>query len=156
VASGTSNLGGLGGGSIGWEFNRRVGLEGAGSWFDRGNGADAFAASLVAQAALTPFQRWVPFVEGGPAMYRASFDTSRADIPSFYRNRLAGSSIGETVAFRDPAFVVGGGINFFTLGHLAIRPAVNVLVAIRDSDTYSVATFTIRAVYHFEHHPVKP
>jgi hypothetical protein len=155
MASGSSDGGGLASGSMGWEFNRRVGLEASGSWFDRGTGADAFATALTVQTNLTRWHSWVPFVEGGPAMYRASFDTSRRALPDFYRGRSADTSAA-TVAFRDPAFVVGGGINVFTLGHLAIRPTVDVLMVARNASGYHVGSFAVRGVYYFETHAAAP
>jgi hypothetical protein len=156
VATASSDVGALGGGSIGWEFNRRLGIEGSGLWLDRGIGSGAFVASLTVQTNLTRPRTVVPFVEGGPAMYRASFDVSRSTIPAFYRDRMSNRAMNTTVVFRDPAFVVGGGVNLFAMGHLAIRPVMDVLVAMRNSHAYKVASFTVRAVYHFHDHPVTP
>ena len=155
MASGSSEGGGLAGGSIGWEFNRTVGLEGSGAWFDRGLGADAFSAALTVRTNLTRWHSWTPFVEGGPAMYRASFDTSRRAIPDFYRGRSADTS-AVTIAFRDPAFVIAGGVNVLTLGHFAIRPAVDVLMVARNSRGYHVGSLAVRGVYYFETHAAAP
>ena len=155
VTPGLSDGGGLASGSVGWQFNRRVGLEGSGWWFDRGAGADAFAAALTVRTQLVRSGSWVPFVEGGPAMYRASFDRARSAIPDFYRGRMMDSSV-TAIAFRDPAFVVGGGFNVLTLGHLAIRPAVDVFIVTRNSQGYHVGSITLRGVYDFNNRPAAP
>lgn len=155
MASGSSDGGGLASGSMGWEFNRRVGLDGSVAWFDRGREAEAFSAALTVRTNLTRWHSWVPFVEGGPAMYRASFDTSRSAIPDFYRGRSADTAAAKMV-FRDPAFVVGGGINVFALGHLAVRPTADVLMVARNSRGYRVGSFAVRGVYYFETHTAAP
>jgi hypothetical protein len=155
VVSGSSDGGGLASAAVGWQFNRRVGLEGSGWWFDRGAGANAFAAALTVHSNLTRSRSWVPFVEAGPAMYRASFDRSRGAIPDFYRDRMTNSS-ATAIAFRDPAFVVGGGFNVVTFGRLAIRPAVDVFMVARNPRGYRVGSFTLRGVYDFNNHPTAP
>lgn len=155
TVSGSSDGGGLASGSFGWEFTRRVSLAGSGSWFDRGAGADAFAAALTVQANLTRSSPWAPFVEGGPAMYRAAFDPAGPAIPGFYRDRMVNPSAA-TVAFRDPAFVLGGGFDVLALDHLAIRPVVDVFMVTRDSQWYRWGTFTLRGVYYFNNRRVAP
>lgn len=152
ISTASSEAGAMAGGSIGWEITRRYALEGSGAWFNRGIGADAFAATFTGQVNLLPTRQWTPFVEAGVGMYRASFDVTRSTIPGFYSHRMGAPGVDEAITFRDPAFVLGGGANLFTMGHFAIRPSIDVLLVNRDSQTYPVTTFTVRAVYHFEDH----
>jgi opacity protein-like surface antigen len=157
TASASSDTGGQISTSIGWEITPRLGIEGTGSWLDRRNGAEAFAATLSVQASLLPPHLATPFVQAGYGLYHASFDVSRSAIPGFYRDRITTAMLGSvTDVFNDPAFTVGGGVNVFVTHHIAIRPEVAALVVARNSQTYVVATAAVRAAYHFEQHPTRP
>jgi hypothetical protein len=155
VNSASSRGGSLAGGAVGWEVNRWLALEGIGSWLDRGTGADAFAADLKVIISPVTARRFVPFVQGGIGMYRASFDLSRAEIPDFYRSRLAAASdVNSTVTLTDPSFIVGGGANLFITQHVAIRPDVLATMVRRDARSYVLTTVAVHLAYHFETHPV--
>jgi Outer membrane protein beta-barrel domain len=156
VNSASSQGGSLAGGAVGWEVNRWLALEGIGSWLDRGTGAEAFAADLKAIISPVTARRFVPFVQGGIGMYRASFDLSRAEIPDFYRPRLAAaaSDVNSTVTLTDPSFIVGGGANLFMTQHVAIRPDVRATIVRRDARSYVLTTVAVHLAYHFETHPV--
>ena len=156
VNSASSQGGSLAGGAVEWEVSRWLAVEGIGSWLDRGTGADAFAADLKAIVSPVIARQFVPFVQGGIGMYRASFDLSRAEIPDFYRSRLAAtaSGIDSTITLTDPSFIVGGGVNLFVRPHVAIRPDIQAKVIRHDSRSYVVATIAVHLAYHFETHPI--
>jgi hypothetical protein len=155
AATGSSETGAQVGGTIGWEITPRIAVEGNGTWFDRRNGAEAFAATLAVQAALTRTGPVAPFVEGGFGLYRASFDISRSAVPGFYRDRMTPGAIGYSVTntFTDPAVLVGAGLNVFATPHIAIRPQVEAWIVTRNSQSYVMTAVAVRAAYHFENHP---
>jgi hypothetical protein len=156
-ASASSETGALAGGAVGWEVTPWVALEGSGSWLDRRQGADAFAADLKALVNLAAARSVVPFVEGGIGMYRASFDSSRATFPEFYRARMAANAGATTrMTFADPSFIVGGGVNLFATRRMAIRPDIEAKIVRRDSQTYVVTAVSVHLAYHFEDHPIAP
>jgi hypothetical protein len=143
---------------VGWEISPVVGIEGTGSWLDRGRGAEAFAAALTLQGTFANPTPVKPFLEAGVGLYRATFDTTRAGPPDFYARRLAahGPGFTSTDAFTDPSFVLGGGANLFLGRHIAIRPDVNVQIVRRDRRSHTVTAGRVHLVYHFEDHPVTP
>ena len=153
VGQAGDDTGALLGGTIGWEISPRVGIDGAGTWFDRETGATAFAASLNVHAMLTKSQPVAPFVAGGFGMYLAVFDPNRAThIPTFYADRMSGPL---TQRFTDPAFFASAGIEFFRTGHFTVRPAVGAVIAMHGADTFVVGSFIVQLAYHFEDHPLK-
>lgn len=155
VASASSDVSGQSSASIGWEIASHVTVEGTAFWLERANGGDAYAGTLSLQANLSAPHRGVPFVEAGFGMYHAAFDTTRGELPSFYRDRLPTSTraAGVRATFNDPATLLGAGVSVFVTPHLALRPEAAVLLVTRNSQSYPVTTVTIRAVYHFEAHP---
>lgn len=75
VASTSSITGALLGGSVLFDVNERVSLEGEGSYLDRGAGADAVSASGSLLVNVLPsHRRVVPYAAIGGGVYRASFD----------------------------------------------------------------------------------
>lgn len=151
----SSHTGGAAGGAFGWEVTPRLSVEGTGTWFDRGTGAEGFAADLSAIVNLRSPRRTVPFVKVGGGLYWASFDPTRSPMPGFYRDRLEPSDVfGQHVTFTDPAIVAGGGVTFWVSEHVSLRPEVDVKLVTR-SDVHPVATAVVRFAYHFEDHPVE-
>jgi hypothetical protein len=61
-----------------------------------------------------------------------------------------------TNTFTDPAFFAAAGVNAFTGRHVAVRPAVGAIIAVRNGQSYTVGTLAVRVEYHFEEHPVSP
>lgn len=157
AASASSETGPLAGGAVGWEVTRRVALEGSGSWLNRRNGAEAFAADLKALVNVTAARPVVPFLEGGIGLYRASFDSSLGTLPGFYQGRTTGNGTNVTrMAFTDPSFILGGGVNLFATRHIAIRPDVEAKIVRRNSQNYVVTAVSVHMAYHFEDHPITP
>jgi hypothetical protein len=155
TASASGEVNGLGSGSMSWELTPRLALEGTAFWLDRAHDAGAFAAALSARFDLSPPRRVVPFVDSGFGFYDATFDLRQGTPPAFYRQRGAQPSVGATmVSFTDPMLLVGGGGDVFLNTHLAVRPEIALLLAIHGSQTYDIATVTVRFVYHFERHPL--
>lgn len=75
VASTSSATGAVLGGSVLYDVNEWVALEGEGSYLDRGDGADALSASGSLLINVLPSRgRVVPYAAVGGGMYRASFD----------------------------------------------------------------------------------
>jgi opacity protein-like surface antigen len=154
AASVTGDTDAAAGVSLGWEITPRFGLEGRGVWLRAGDTEDAFAATLAARVAIRPARPFVPFASAGVGMYRASFDTA-SGLPEFYRNRLSAGAVGGQT-FTDFALTFGGGADFFVTRHLALRPEVNVLLVMTQSDVRAVTVYGAQIAYHFESHPITP
>lgn len=146
------------GASVGWEFLPRLTIDGSGVWEAPRRGASAFSGLLGVRVNVTPPAPAVPFVSAGVGLYRASFDTDAADVPSFYRRRLTGSGLGpaRSQTFDDFVFTVGGGVDLFLRRHVALRPDVRVLLVRGNSDTRAVAVYGVHLAFHFEEHPITP
>ena len=125
----------VGGGSVGWELWPNLAIEGSGYWFHRDSGDDAFAAALKAQVGLMAGRSAVPFLEAGVGLYRTPLD--------------AGMST-------DPSLLFGGGVNVYLTRQIVLRPAVEILVVRRASQTDVVPVAAISLAYHFEDHPITP
>lgn len=151
IGTGSSDTGALLGGAVGWELRPRLAVEGSGSWLDRAEGAEGFAAAIKVRAGLAR-TGVSPFVEGGFGLFRFS-PQQAASLPGFYRRRLDASG-GLVKPFTDPMFHIGGGVNLFTSRRLAVQPAVEAMVVTRDGHAYTVAAVSLRMAYHFEDHPV--
>jgi hypothetical protein len=147
-----SETGLVAGMAMGWDATPRFGLEGSGSWFDRGDGADAFAAVFKVQARLRPARTVVPFVEAGFGMYRAWFDPDSTAVPEFYQDRITATD--RTVT--DPAWVFGGGISLLASRRISIRPEVESLLVRGGGQNYFVTSFAVRLAYHFGDRPGAP
>lgn len=141
------------GAAVGWEINRWIGIEGAGTWLVARRGNEAFAADLTALVNLTRPQTAVPFVAAGVGLMRASFDSSAA-LPDFYRRPAeSGTSLVHPI-FTDPTLTVGAGVNIAAGGHLSVRPDIGLRLVMRGSDTYPVTVAAVHVIYHFEVHDV--
>ena len=147
----------VGGGAFGWEIKPWLAIEGSGMWLDWGQGAHAFAPSLIAQVGINTPRPFVPFLAGGVGLYHASFNRLDSGMPGFYQRRMMGmSSLGRTITFTDPSLVGGGGVNVFLSRHWTLRPEVVATIVLRDSRSVVVTTGVVRVGYHFEEHPVEP
>jgi hypothetical protein len=131
-----SRTGAIAGTGIGWEVLPWFGVEGNGTWLDRGARTDAFAADLRALVGLPRSGALVPFVAGGVGLYRSTLDR--------------GASV------TDPSLVIGGGLNLFLTQHAALRPEVASTFVIGDTRTRAVTAVAVRLTYHFEDHPITP
>jgi hypothetical protein len=153
-----SDPGGMFGGALGWEFTPWFGVEASAAWLDRPDHEGGFSASFDGHLKLPVSRTAVPFLKGGFGLYRASFEGNTEKMPMFYRHRLHATDTGveQSQAFTDPAFAVGGGISLFLSRHLSLRPDVTAILAVRDSDTRVITTFTLHLAYHFEDHPITP
>ena len=155
VGADGSHASGLFGGTLGWDLNPRVAIQGSGGWAQYGDGADAFSASLGARFNLLRWQRVNPFVNTGIGFYRASFEPGASASDFYQRRRPTGiphSALQST--FTDPSFVFGGGFDIAVNRRMKIRPEVNVDMVFHDSRTNAVPSFRMHFVYVFEHHPV--
>jgi hypothetical protein len=146
----------IAGGAIGWQLTRTTAIEGAGSWMNRRRGAEGFAGTLKLQTMVGRIGIAAPFVEAGIGAYRASFDTTSVDVPAFYRARMSDRvpAVRTRRSFTDPTIVFGGGVSVRASRNMAIRPAVDVTVVLRNSDTHVITAAVLRLAYHFEDHPV--
>ena len=150
--------GGLAGGGVGWLVTPIFGLEGRAGWSNDVGGAEAFAASLVARVSPWQPRPLVPFFKAGVGLYRASFDSSTGEMPEFYRRRLTAgdSAVSHSVSWTDPTLVAGGGFDIFASRHVAIRPEVDLSLAIDGGHGYAVVNAVVNIVYHFEDRRVTP
>ncbi len=155
VAGGGSQTGPLFGGSAGWDLTPLLSIEGSGSWIDFAHRANGFAAALKLRVKLTGHHTVVPFVQGGIGMYRATFAEGETIRPDFYRRRHArGPGLG--AAFTDPTVVAGGGLTIALNRRMALRPALETMVAMRNGRTRALTSVAVHAVFVFEDHPVTP
>jgi hypothetical protein len=169
-AFGSSDQGGMFGGSAGWTLTPRIAVEASGEWFTFTQGYDAFAGSLVLSARLPTATRANPFVRTGLGMYMASFDggcgpsfvtaagaCEDANLPSFYRRRWSQRDWGEGGrTFTDPSVIVGGGVDVKLSRRFVLRPAVDARIVFGERQAHVVTSATVGAVFLFEHHPVTP
>ena len=153
TASASSETGPLAGGAVGWEVTRWVTVEGSGSWLNRRDNAEAFAADLKALINVAAARSVVPFVEGGIGLYpRLVRLVSRGPARRYQARTVAAA--GDRVTFTDPSFIVGGGVNLIASRHVAIRPDVEAKIVRRNSESYVVTAVSIHLAYHFEDHPI--
>ena len=142
------------GGTIGWEVNHRVEIEGAGTWIVPVERDRAFMAELKGVFNLTNPSGAVPFVGAGVGMYLATFDAGSSAIPAFYQPRMTGAPAGSSRSFTDPSLILSGGFNIVASRHVSLRPEVSVRWVLHDSDSYAVTVLAFHAVYHFEEHGI--
>jgi hypothetical protein len=142
------------GGTIGWEINHRVGIEGAGAWIIPRQSDQAFMAELKTVVNLTRPNTAVPFVGAGVGMYLATFDAGSGSIPPFYQQRMSGAVAGSSQSFTDPSLILSGGFSLIVNRHVSVRPEVSVRWVLHDSDSYAVTMIAVHAIYHFELHEV--
>jgi len=152
AASDWSETGLAAGMAMGWEVSPLLALEGSGSWFNRGAGADAFAASFKVLARGRSLRTAFPFAEAGFGLYRARFDQGSTAVPEFYQGRITATD--RTVT--DPAFVFGGGVSLMVSGRMSLRPEIETLLARDAGQNYFVTTFAVRLAYHFGGLPIAP
>jgi hypothetical protein len=77
-------------------------------------------------------------------------------MPSFYRHRARAIDAFDGRTFSDFVVALGGGVDLFAAGHLAVRPEVTVLLVTTRADTRAVPVYGINLAYHFEDHPITP
>jgi hypothetical protein len=158
VAADGDGAGGLAGGGAGWMVTPTFGLEGRAGWSSDVGGAEAFAASLVARFSPWKPRPLVPFLKAGVGLYRAVFDSSTGEMPEFYRRRLteADRRVSHSVTWTDPTLVAGAGFDAFASRRIAIRPEVDLSLALDGGHGYSVINAMVNIVYHFEDKRVTP
>ena len=142
------------GGTIGWEVNHHVGIEGAGTWVVPREHDQAFMAELKGVFNLTSPNAAVPFVGAGVGMYLATFDVGSSSIPAFYQPRMTSAPAGSSQSFTDPSLILTGGFNIMTSRHVSSKPEVSVRWVLHDSNSYAVTVLAVHAIYHFEDHGI--
>ena len=147
-----TTMAGTAGTGLGWELNHRTELQGTAAWLPERNGRQAFAADFKALFNLTRPGTVVPFAGGGVGLYRASFDTNRADRPGFYRDRKHVLPPVGRARFTDPTIVFAGGANVYVARHFSVVPAVDVRIVTDGSSTYTMTAATCAVAFHFENH----
>ena len=158
AAADADGAGGLAGGGAGWMVTPIFGLEGRVGWSNDVGGAEAFAASLVGRFSPWQPRPFVPFLKAGVGLYRASFDSTTGEMPEFYRRRLTAGdqAVSHSVSWTDPTLVAGAGFDIFASRHLAVRPEVDVSLALDGGHGYTVVNVMLNLVYHFEDKRVTP
>lgn len=158
VAADTDGAGGLAGGGAGWMVTPTFGLEGRAGWSNDVGGAEAFAASLVARVSPRTPRPFMPFMKAGVGLYRAAYNSTTGEMPEFYRRRLTSAerSVSRSITWTDPTLVAGAGVDIFTSRHVALRPEVDLSVALDRGHGYSVVNAMVSLVYHFEDKRVTP
>jgi len=157
VATPESKAGGLLGGTAGWQFSPRFALEGNAFWLNRPGSETGFSVAFNSHVNLLRRRTAVLFLATGIGVYRASLDADAAAASEFYRERFAaGDALATTQTFTDPAFIVGGGVDFFLSPQLALRPQGDVMFVVNDGRSRVVPVFTVHLAYHFNDHPITP
>lgn len=132
--------------SAGWRPSRRVLIEGSGSWMSE-PGVDGFAALIGPRVYLNLTGRATPFLSADAGLYHASVDSVDPDASRFYRDRMFQGSPEKV--FNDFAAGFGGGLDVHLTGHLWLRPAVRMLVAVDGWRTHSMAQAGFHISYNF-------
>jgi hypothetical protein len=161
-ATTASTVGALVGGTVVYDVNDRLALEGLGAWFDRGRTAEAFTASAGVLVNLLPLGRTaVPYAAAGAGLYRASFDVpylggvwSTAGMPHFYGRRAAmpGAPVNGAFAtrtFTDPSVTMGGGVRVTLAPHLEVRPDARAIVVFDDGFSHTIGLFGVNVGFRF-------
>ena len=155
-ATSSSTTGPMAGMMIGWETTRWFAIEGRGTWFDRGSGAQGFGADLGAVVNLIAKRDVTPFVSAGFGLYLAMFDAGASSIPAFYRDRLTDAELSHSTSFTDPAFRVSAGVDVIAHRRFTMRPEASVVFVRSDGHGDTLFTFGVRLGMRFEDHPITP
>jgi hypothetical protein len=161
-ATTASTAGALLGGTVVYDLNRRLALEGQGAWFDRGPRAEAYMANASLLVNLVPRGRpAVPYLAAGAGVYRASFDVPSLGgvwaldgMPRFYARRLATMPFRPAVAFEartftDPVVTMGGGVRVTLATHLELRPDARAIVVLDGGNSHTVGILGLNIGYRF-------
>lgn len=140
--------------AAGWEVTQWVAVEGRGSWFIKNRDARAFAVDLNALVNLVAKRDVTPYVGGGVGFYRATFDSTAAASPGFYRNRLENRGLARAVSFTDPSFHLTAGIDFIVRRYLTVRPEASAWIVRRGGAGVETYSLGVRVGYRFEDHPI--
>lgn len=153
---------------------RRLTLELAGGYLDRGLGADAWTAALSLRYDLADEgQRAAPYFALGAGAYHATFERAYgqasygacpgrpadagcvyANMPRFYAQRMH-STAGvpavwpERPAYTDPMVAVGAGVRWQVTPRLFVVPDVRALIVVGGGDSDTVGVFTLNVGYRF-------
>jgi hypothetical protein len=158
AATPESASGALLGGTIGWQLNSRVGLEGNVMWLDRPDSETGFSAAFSTHVNFRNGATVAPYLTGGVGIYHAAVDMNDDAAPRFYADRvmMTDDNPGMRRTFTDLSLITGGGVAFFLSPQLALRPQADVMFVVADDDTRVVPVFTLHLVYHFRDHPITP
>jgi hypothetical protein len=161
-ATTASTAGALIGGTVIYDVNRYLALEGQGAWFDRGARAEAYMANAGVLANLVPRGRpAVPYLAAGAGVYRASFEVpfvaggwSVDWMPRFYARRMAMMPFRPAVAFEartftDPVVTMGGGVRVTLAAHFELRPDARALVVLDGGNSHTIGVFGLNVGYRF-------
>jgi hypothetical protein len=136
------------GAGLGWEVNRRLELEGLGTWLAKQNGVESFTAEFRSVLNVLSRRLVAPYVVGGVGMYHSDF-ASGATLPDFYQQRLKGAT---HPTFTDPSFVIGSGANLYVSHHFSFRPELNLKLVTDGHGVYHVTTMNVAIAFHVEDH----
>jgi hypothetical protein len=156
AASAGSSSGLALGAAAGWGLEPWLGLEARGSWQRRPDGESALTAGLSAQFRARTSHRVAPFVRVGVGLQLASFDLGRRTPPEFYGRRDGDGGFDGHRTFRDPALIVGGGVELLASRRVTWRPEVEAYVLHREGRNYVVAVASLQMSVHFERHHITP
>lgn len=156
-ATTTSTAGPLVGGTILFDINNRLSLEGQGAWFDRGSGAEAFTLGGSLLVNIVPLGRTaVPYAAVGGGLYRASFDLAHAQLLGAIEGRFGpgnafcptpgiGYMNGPGLGFGD--CVAGTPVGFWGVGDMPRFYARRLgMMVVPPSGAWGTRTFTDPAV----------
>lgn len=94
------------------------------------------------------------FRTGFIRLHLASFGDGQGTPPESFRRRLRAEGGSQT--FRDPAFLVGGGMDISVSRRLAVRPEVESMIVWRDGRRYVVTSVSMQLSVLFEPHSITP
>jgi hypothetical protein len=161
-ATTASTVGALVGGTVVYDVNDRLAVEGQAAWFDRGRAAEGFTANAGVLVNLVPLGRTaVPYAAVGGGLYRASFDVPyafggwhTADMPHFYARRAAMigapmNGVFATRTFTDPSVTMGGGVRVTLAPHLEVRPDARAIVVLDAGRRHTIGMFGVNLGFRF-------
>ena len=176
LASGSSSTGGAIGGTFTLDVSDRLSIETAGSYLDRGRGADGVYGNAGLLVNLLPAgSTVVPYAAIGGGVYHVSFDLDAphimdmqsqafmtqwadrafAQMPRMYADRLRSMIWPEPPggwgrrSFTDPVMTLGGGVRLDLTPHLSLRPDVRALVVFGDGRSSTLGMFSLGVGYRF-------
>lgn len=144
----------MAGATAGWRLGSRVAGEARMTWFDGAGGDDTVAATLSARVFFRTSTDASPFVRAGMGMHMASFSAGQSEMPEFFRRRLRAPGAQQT--FRDPAVVVGAGIDVRASRRFAIRPEIESMIVWRGGHRYVVTSASMQFSVLFERNNITP
>jgi outer membrane protein with beta-barrel domain len=156
------------GGTLSWDVDSTLSLQGSASGLVRGRGANGLSLTAEVLARFGPTEMKArPYVVAGLGLYRASFDMDDprfrgpaspmgeptfGEMPGFYASRMNGIPVGEPPdrrSFIDPAVTGGAGVSADLGPKLSFRAEARAIAVLTRHDHQTLGLVTIALGYRF-------